>query len=106
MYHEIDKMFFDGFLLDFNYGLDWRVNLRKAGWEVSEVGWQRYVEEYNRGLPHRRRAAPPDRDIPPMGPTKDLVSFLDSMVWSPDLNLNSDRNSLMAANARCTSPSR
>ena len=65
------SMFFDGFLLDFDYGSDWQEILWKVGWEVSEVSWQRYVEEYNRGLPHRRRAAPPDWDIPPMGPTKD-----------------------------------
>lgn len=80
IHHDVDKnsvmrsddtMFFDGFLLDVDYGFDWQEILRKAGREVSEVSWQRYVEEYDCSLPQRRRAAPPDWDSLPMGPTKD-----------------------------------
>ncbi|EPS93540.1 hypothetical protein FOMPIDRAFT_93727 [Fomitopsis schrenkii] len=66
--------FFIGFLLDFDYGFNWKDLLRRAGWEVSEAAWERYVEEYNRNLPYQARPAPPEVKIPPMGPTKDDMS--------------------------------
>ncbi|EPS95934.1 hypothetical protein FOMPIDRAFT_1103409, partial [Fomitopsis schrenkii] len=34
--------FFIGFLLDFDYGFNWKDLLKKAGWEVSEASWERY----------------------------------------------------------------
>ena len=60
--------FFVGFLLDFDYGFNWREVLQKAGWEVSEESWKRYVEEYDSRLPHRMRPAPPEQEIPMMAP--------------------------------------
>ncbi|EPS97657.1 hypothetical protein FOMPIDRAFT_1149766 [Fomitopsis schrenkii] len=63
--------FFVGFLLDLDYGFNWKELLRKAGWEVSETSWEQYVEEYNRNLPQARRPAPPGMEIPPMGPVDD-----------------------------------
>ena len=60
--------FFVGFLLDFDYGFNWREVLQKAGWEVSEESWKRYVEEYDRSLPQVLRPAPPECEIPLKGP--------------------------------------
>ena len=59
--------FFIGFLLDFDYGFNWKEVLQKAGWEVSEESWKRYVEAYDRNLPRRERPAPPEWEIPLMG---------------------------------------
>ena len=61
--------FFVGFLLDFDYGFNWREVLQKAGWEVSEESWKRYVEEYDRSLPQRKRPASSEQEIPLMAPT-------------------------------------
>ncbi|KAI0730061.1 hypothetical protein C8Q72DRAFT_776846 [Fomitopsis betulina] len=58
--------FFFGFLLDLDYGFNWKEVLERAGWEVSEASWKRYVEEYDRSLPKRTRPAPPEMDIPLM----------------------------------------
>ena len=58
--------FFFGFLLDLDYGFNWKEVLQRAGWEVSEASWKRYVEEYNRSLPERQRPAPPETEIPLM----------------------------------------
>ncbi|EPS93538.1 hypothetical protein FOMPIDRAFT_1055899 [Fomitopsis schrenkii] len=58
---------FVGCLLDLDYGFNWREFLKRAGWEVSEVSWKRYVEEYDCSLPERMRPVPPERDIPLMG---------------------------------------
>ena len=63
--------FFVGFLLDFDYGFNWKEVLRKAGWDVREADWERYVEEYNRSLPRQDRPAPPEVEIPLTGPIKD-----------------------------------
>ena len=63
--------FFVGFLLDFDYGFNWQEVLKKAGWEVSEASWKRYVEEYDSRLPHRMRPAPPEQEIPMMTPTNE-----------------------------------
>ena len=63
--------FFVGFLLDFDYGFNWQEVLKKAGWEVSEASWKRYVEEFDSRLPHKKRPAPPEREIPLMGPTNE-----------------------------------
>ena len=41
--------------------------LKRAGWEVTEENWKRYVEEYDRNLPKRGRPAAPESEIPPMG---------------------------------------
>ena len=60
--------FFIGFLLDLDYGFNWKDMLRKAGWEVSEASWERYVKEYDRSLPSRTRPAPPEVEVPLMGP--------------------------------------
>ena len=40
--------------------------LKRAGWEVTEESWKRYVEEYDRDLAKRPRPAPRE-GIPPMG---------------------------------------
>ena len=61
--------FFIGVLLDLDYGFNWKDLLQKAGWEVSEASWERYVKEYDRSLPSRARPAPPEVEIPLMGPT-------------------------------------
>lgn len=61
--------FFVGFLLDFDYGFNWKELLKRAGWEVTEESWKRYVEDYNRNLPKYARSAPPEERIPPMGAT-------------------------------------
>ena len=61
--------FFMGFLLDFDYGFDWKEVLKRAGWVVNEANWKQYVEEYDRSLPQRNRPAPPEREIPLIGPT-------------------------------------
>ena len=57
---------FVGFILDFDFSFDWHDFLKRAGWEVSEASWKRYVEEYNRSLPERQRPAPPETEIPLM----------------------------------------
>ena len=61
--------FFMGFLLDFDYGFDWKEVLKRAGRVVNEANWKQYVEEYNRSLPQRDRPAPPELEIPFIGPT-------------------------------------
>ena len=59
-------VFFVGFFLDFDYCFSWKDVLKRAGWEVSEANWKRYVEEYDRSLPKRKRPAPPELEIPLM----------------------------------------
>ena len=61
--------FFVGFLLDFDFGFNWREVLQKAGWEVSEESWKRYVEEYDRSLSRRKRIFPLDWEDAQIHPT-------------------------------------
>ena len=72
--------FFIGFLLDFDYGFNWKEVLQKAGWEVSEASWKRYVEEYDRSLPRRNRPAPPECEIPLTGPMNEETGDRNSRV--------------------------
>ncbi|EPS96112.1 hypothetical protein FOMPIDRAFT_1053569 [Fomitopsis schrenkii] len=72
--------FFVGFLLD--YGFNWQEVLKSAEWEVSEASWKRYVEEYDRSLPQRKRPAPLELKIPLMGPTnKDQSTDEDMLAY-------------------------
>ncbi|KAI0729236.1 hypothetical protein C8Q72DRAFT_944115 [Fomitopsis betulina] len=72
--------FFFGFLLDLDYGFNWKEVLARAGWEVSEASWKRYVEEYDRSLPARMRPAPPETEIPLMGTKNKDESKIDAVV--------------------------
>ncbi|TFY59307.1 hypothetical protein EVJ58_g5850, partial [Rhodofomes roseus] len=56
---------FVGFLLDLDYAFDWKTALMYAGYDrIDEVTWKRFVEEYDKNLPHIKRPAPPEKEIP------------------------------------------
>ncbi|KAH9930100.1 uncharacterized protein B0H18DRAFT_1209596 [Fomitopsis serialis] len=63
--------FFVGFLLDLDYGFDWKSALKHAGLPVSEASWKEFVDVYNKNLPHLERPAPPEIDTPILGPGKE-----------------------------------
>ncbi|KAH9930116.1 uncharacterized protein B0H18DRAFT_1209608 [Fomitopsis serialis] len=52
---------FTGFLLDFDYGFDWKAALKHAGLPVTKASWKTFVEKYNESLPYRHRPAPPEQ---------------------------------------------
>ncbi|KAH9930096.1 uncharacterized protein B0H18DRAFT_930880, partial [Fomitopsis serialis] len=58
---------FAGFLLDFDYGFDWKTALKQVGWPADEASWRMFVEKYNESLPCIRRHAPPKQTIPVLG---------------------------------------
>ncbi|KAH9930115.1 uncharacterized protein B0H18DRAFT_1209607 [Fomitopsis serialis] len=60
--------FFVGFLLDFDYGFDWKAALMHAGFPVNEANWKMFVEKYNESLTHPVRPGPPEKIIPFLGP--------------------------------------
>ncbi|KAH9930114.1 uncharacterized protein B0H18DRAFT_1209606 [Fomitopsis serialis] len=83
--------FFVGFLLDLDYAFDWKAALGHAGWPINETSWKRFVEEYNRSLPHRARPAPPETEIPVLVPPLDAASApggnSDREIWKTRMKL-------------------
>ncbi|KAH9930097.1 uncharacterized protein B0H18DRAFT_1147619 [Fomitopsis serialis] len=70
--------FFVGFLLDLDYGFDWKAALEHAGRPVDEASWKEFVEAYNKSLPHLERLALPELEIPILGPGKEADSEQDN----------------------------
>lgn len=58
---------FIGFLIDFDYGFDWKTALKIAGWPEDEESWKEFVADFNAKLPYKARDAATDRQNPVMG---------------------------------------
>ena len=58
---------FIGFLIDFDYGFDWKNALKIAGWPEHEESWKQFVASFNANLTSRTRSATTDRENPTMG---------------------------------------
>lgn len=67
---ESNMLAFIGFLIDFDYGFDWKTALQIAGWPYDEESWKEFVADFNAKLPFKTRAAATDRQNPVMGTRK------------------------------------
>ncbi|TFY58394.1 hypothetical protein EVJ58_g6444 [Rhodofomes roseus] len=91
---------FVGFLLDLDYAFDWKTALKHAGYErTDEATWKRFVEEYNKSLPHPARPAPPEKEIPLLfckkEDGKDLGNEAEREAWKTRMRMKERTGTLL-----------
>ena len=80
-----------GFLIDFEYGFDWKNALKIAGWPEHEESWKEFVASFNTDLPDKTRSATTDRQNPTMGTCnpdgKNEVQIKNQAAWEARINI-------------------